>query len=155
VEASLQSLVTRTFASLEAKDLSALMALFAVDAVVIDPHFPAHTLRGQAAISEGFQTSIARTRSYGYQIRNTFASENGKDAAVEVNTQHVLETGKQLEFPQVFVFETANERITRLQAYEPFGPPGVVGFFIGLARLKRRLFGAPSSRSARASSSHL
>ena len=141
METYITGLVTRTFTALEAKDLSALMGLFAEDAVLIDPHFPAQTLRGTAAISQGFQTSIARTRSYGYQILNAFESKNGDRAAVEVKTHHVLQTGKHIEFSQVFVFETANGRITRLQAYEPYGPPGVVGFFIGLARLKQRLFG--------------
>jgi ketosteroid isomerase-like protein len=154
MDASLQNLITQTFAGLEAKDLNALMGLFDEDALLIDPHFPAHTLRGHTEIRDGFKTSIARTRSYGYQIRNSFASENAQGAAVEVNTHHVLETGKHLEFPQVFVFETVNGRITRLQAYEPYGPPGVVGFFIGLARLKRRLFGASASRDARTSVHH-
>jgi len=37
---SLHDLVLHTFAALEAKDLEAMMSLFADDAIVIDPHFP-------------------------------------------------------------------------------------------------------------------
>jgi len=37
---SLHDLVIRTFAAVEAKDLEAMMSLFADDAIVIDPHFP-------------------------------------------------------------------------------------------------------------------
>ena len=47
---TLHDLILRTFATLEAKDLDAMMSLFADDAVVIDPHFPTPTLRGKTAI---------------------------------------------------------------------------------------------------------
>ncbi len=40
MDTSLHDLITRTFATVEAKDLDAMMSVFADDAVVIDPHFP-------------------------------------------------------------------------------------------------------------------
>ena len=36
----LQELIVRTFATIEGKDLDALLRMFADDAIVIDPHFP-------------------------------------------------------------------------------------------------------------------
>ena len=52
---SLHDLVIRAFAAVEAKDLEAMMSLFADDAVVIDPHFPTRQMQGKAAIREGFR----------------------------------------------------------------------------------------------------
>ena len=50
----------------------------------------------------------------------------------------VYKKGKKLNFPQVFIFEVADGHITRLQTYEPYGPHGLVGLFLFLARLKKR-----------------
>jgi len=133
---SLHDLITRTFATLEAKDLEAMMSVFAEDAVVIDPHFPELRMQGKATIREGFQGAMAGMRSFGYTIVNYFESENGQCAAVETATHHVLKQGMKRNFPQVFIFEVADGHITRLQAYEPYGPQGIIGVF--LARLKKR-----------------
>jgi hypothetical protein len=46
-----------------------------------------------------------------------------------------LKGGRSLNFPQVFVFEVRDGLITRLQAYEPYGPGGMVGLFLGVQRL--------------------
>jgi ketosteroid isomerase-like protein len=43
-DTSLSALITYTFAAVEAKDLDALLRVFADDAVVIDPHFPTRQL---------------------------------------------------------------------------------------------------------------
>jgi ketosteroid isomerase-like protein len=80
---SLHDLVTHTFATIEAKDLEAMMRVFAVDAVVIDPHFPTPRMQGKAAIREGFRGAMSGMRSFGYAIMNYFESENGQCAAVE------------------------------------------------------------------------
>jgi ketosteroid isomerase-like protein len=58
---SLHDLVIRTFATVEAKDLEAMMSLFADDAVVIDPHFPTPQMQGKAAI---IQIPFARYHPY-------------------------------------------------------------------------------------------
>jgi ketosteroid isomerase-like protein len=140
-DTALQELVTHTFATLEAKDLDALLGVFADDAVVIDPHFPQVQLKGKAAITEGFREAMAGMHSFGYTIVHYFASENGQQAAVETATHHVVKGGMKRTFPQVFIFDTADGRITRLQAYEPYGPHGIVGVFLWLARLKNRVWG--------------
>jgi ketosteroid isomerase-like protein len=135
-DTGLYALITRTFAAVEAKDLEALMRLFADDAIVIDPHFPRPQMHGKAVITKGFREAIAGMRSFGYTIVNYFESEDGQRAAVETATHHVIKGGTKRNFPQVFIFETVEGRITRMQAYEPYGPHGIVGLFLFVARLK-------------------
>jgi hypothetical protein len=72
-------------------------------------------------------------RSFGYTIVNYCESANGHCAAVETATHHVLKEGMQRNFPRAFIFETANGRITRMQAYEPYWPHGIVGVFLWFA----------------------
>lgn len=129
-----------TFAALEAKDLVVMMSGFADDAGAIDPHFPVLQMHGKVAITKGFREAIAGIQSFGYTIVNYFESENGQRAAVETATHHVIKGGLKRNFPQVFIFETADGRITRLQAYEPYGPHGIMGIFLSLARLKNRIW---------------
>ncbi len=52
VTRSLHDLVTRTFATVEAKDRDPMMRFFAYDAVLVDPHFPASQMQGKPAITE-------------------------------------------------------------------------------------------------------
>jgi ketosteroid isomerase-like protein len=137
-DTSLHDLVIRTFATVEAKDLEAMMSLFADDAVVIDPHFPTPQMQEKAAITEAFRGAMSGMRSFGYTIVNYCESENGQCAAVETATHHVVNQGMKLNFPQVFIFDVADGRITRLQAYEPYGPHGIMGVFLFLARLPKR-----------------
>ena len=139
MDTSLHELVIRTFATIEAMDLEVMMRLFAEDAVLIDPHFPTPHMQGKAVIAEGFRGAMSSMRSFGYTIVNYCESENGQCAAVETATHHVLKQGKKLDFPQVFIFETANGFITRLQAYEPYGPHGMVGFFLSVGRFIKKV----------------
>jgi ketosteroid isomerase-like protein len=139
MDTSLHDLIIHTFAAVEARDLDDMMSVFADDAVVIDPHFPTPQMQGKVDITEGFRGAITGMRSFGYTIVNYFESENGQCAAVEMATHHVVKQGMKLNFPQVFIFETAGGRITRMQAYEPYGPHGIVGFFLFLGRLKNRI----------------
>lgn len=134
----LYNLVRHTFALLMAKDLEALMNVFADDAVLIDPHFPQSRMHGKAAIRRGFGEAMRGMGSFGYTIVNYCESEHGRCAAVETATHHVLKQGTKLNFPQVFIFEVADGYITRLQAYEPYGPHGVMGAFLFWTRLANK-----------------
>ena len=136
---ALHDLVRRTFATLEARDLQAMMHLFAEEAVVIDPHFPTPRMQGKAAFRKGFQEAMSGMSSFGYTIVNYCESEDGQWAAVETATHHVLKQGIKQNFSQVFIFEVADGSLTRLQAYEPYGPHGILGVFLSLARLANRL----------------
>lgn len=135
---SLHDLVIRAFATIEAKDLEAMMDLFADDAVVIDPHFPTPKMQGKAVITEAFRGAMRGMRSFGYTIVNYCESENGQCAAVETATHHVLTRGMKRNFPQTFIFEMADGHISRMQAYEPYGPHGIMGVFLFLVRLPQR-----------------
>jgi ketosteroid isomerase-like protein len=135
MNSSLYTLVRRTFERVEAKDLDGMMNLFAEDAVVIDPHFRNPRMDGKAAITEGFRGAMSGMHAFGYTTVNYCESANGQCAAVETATHHVLTRGIKLNFPQMFVFEVADGRITRMQAYEPYGPHGILGFFLFLSRL--------------------
>ena len=73
-------------------------------------------------------------QTFGYTVVNYFQSEDGQRAAVETATHHVVKKGMQLNFPQVFVFEAAGGLITRMQAYEPYGPHGIMGALLSLSR---------------------
>jgi ketosteroid isomerase-like protein len=123
---SLHDLVIHTFAVVEAKNLDALMHVLADDAVVIDPHFPTPRMQGKAAIRESFQKAMNGMHSFGYTIVNYCESANKQCAAVETATHHVLKPGMERNFPQVFIFEVVDGHITRLQAYEPYGPHGII-----------------------------
>jgi hypothetical protein len=103
---------------------------------------------GKPTIAEAMRGAIAETQSFGYTILHYFETGDGEHAAVETNTHHVLKRGRILDFPQVFIFDMVEGHITRMQAYEPHGPHGLVGFFLMLARFKRYLRGS-RRRSAR------
>ena len=116
-----RSHIEQLFAAFAAKDLDAVMALFAEDAIVFDPHYPTPLMAGKAAIRSGFAWAFGALQQPGFAIRNFWAGEN--NAAVEVDTHHVMLGGLELKFPQAFVFEWRDGLVTRLQAYVPYPPP--------------------------------
>ena len=125
------------FAAFEAKDLETVLTFFATDAVVIDPHYPVVPMRGKPAIREGFAWAFRTLERPGFTPRHIWL--DGNSGAVEVETYHRLRGGLETKFPQVFVFETRNGLIIRLQAYTPYGPHGLQSLFLRLVRLWRRL----------------
>jgi ketosteroid isomerase-like protein len=125
------------FAAFEAKDLETILTFFADDAVVIDPRYPVMPLQGKVAIREGFAWAFRALKQRGFTPRHVWM--DGSSGAVEVETHHRLRGGMEASFPQVFIFETRNGLITRLQAYVPYGPHGIQGLYLRLARLGWRL----------------
>lgn len=113
--------VEQLFAAFAAKDLDAVLALFADEAVMFDPHYPTPLMPGKAAIRSGLEWAFGALQQPGLTIRNFWAGEN--NAAVEVDTHHVMPGGMELNFPQAFVLEWRDGLITRLQAYVPYPPP--------------------------------
>ena len=92
-------------------------------------------MEGKTAITEGFRGAMSGMHSFGYTTVNDLESADGQRAAVETATHHVVTRGINLNFPQMFVFEVADGRIKRMQAYEPYGRHGLMGFFLFLSRL--------------------
>jgi hypothetical protein len=46
----------------------------------------------------------------------------------------VLNGGRPLDFPQICVMDTHDGRITRWQAFEPYGPDGLGDLFLGIGK---------------------
>lgn len=113
--------VEQVFARFAAKDLEAVMALFAEEAIVFDPHYPTPLMSGKGAIRSGFEWAFSTLLQPGFTIRHFWAGDD--NAAVEVDTHHVMLGGLELNFPQAFVLEWRDGLIVRLQAYTPYSPP--------------------------------
>ena len=119
-------------------NLTTILSCFADDALVIDPHYPEPRMQGKAAISAGLLWAFGSMRKMGFKIIKYYEAPDGTSAAVEIDTAHVLKSGMKLRFPQVFIIDVRDGKVTRLQAYEPYGPNGVGALLLGLARLQRR-----------------
>lgn len=141
METTVRELAQQMFDRVMAKDMPGSLALFAEDAVLFDPHYPNPQMVGKEAILDGLTWGFGSIQTFGFTIERFYPGEDGRSAAVEVATAHVLKGGMKLNFPQAFFFETRDGLITRLQAYEPYGPNGIGGIVLGLARLRRRVTG--------------
>jgi ketosteroid isomerase-like protein len=93
---------------------------------------------GKAAIADGLEWAFGTLDKLGFTPTNYFEAEDGNSAAIEMATAHRLPGGRPLDFSQTFIVETRDGRITRLQSYPPYGPGGIGGLLLGLARLQRR-----------------
>lgn len=125
-------LVEAMFAGVSAKSVDAAVAGMSKDIQLFDPHYPYPNMDGIAEVRDGLTWAFGGMKSMGFDIDRWFASDDGRSVTVEVSTHHVMNAGnKSLDFPQVFVIDTDGTRITRMRAYEPYGPNGVAG--IGLA----------------------
>ena len=142
----LRALTERMFAAVEAKDLDASLQCIADDAVFIDPHYPSQAMIGKPAITDGLRWAFKGMKQFGFEIVNYIESSDGQHAAIEMATHHVLQTGMHLRFSQAFFVDAQGDLITRLQAYEPYSPSGIVGVVLGVTRLQRRLRGQSGLR---------
>lgn len=136
--ATARILAERALEAVRRKDLPALLALWDDDGEFVDPHFPEPRMRGRAAIERGHRWAFGVLRAYGFTVRTWFDGPDDTSGAVEVWTHHTLPTGRKLEFEQVFIVESRAGRLTRLQSFVPYGPPGAAGLALRLARLARR-----------------
>jgi ketosteroid isomerase-like protein len=139
VPVPLRRLVESSFAAVEAKDLAAVLATFADDAELDDPHYPNPHMVGKAAIADGLRWAFGGMKQFGFTIVNYCESASGDVVAVEVDTHHILKTGMHLRFPQAFFIQIRDGRIARMQAYVPYGPHGIAGAVLALTRFKRKL----------------
>ncbi len=121
------------------KDLEKVLSFFAEDALVYDPHYPVPEMRGKAAIRQGFVWGLDSLKQPGFQIRNCWI--DGNKAVVEVDTHHVIRGGMETKFPQVFVFESRDGLITRLQSYVPYPPSGIPRLLASVTRFQWKLQG--------------
>lgn len=134
-------LADHAFATFVSKDLPAVMALFAEDAVVIDPHYPQPTMQGKAAIQQGLAWAFGNMVQPGFTVLHTWTDENQTSGAVEIATDHRFRGGMRVQTAQVFVVDTRDGLITRLQSFPSYGPPGIVGTLTRATRFTWRLRG--------------
>jgi ketosteroid isomerase-like protein len=128
----IKPLIEAMFAGVEARDVEKAVAHFSDDIRLYDPHYPYPDMSGIAEVRAGLVWAFDGMSSMGFDIDRWFLAADGLSAVVEVSTHHVLKAGnRKLDFPQVFVIDTDGTRITKMRAYEPYGPGGGVG--VGLA----------------------
>lgn len=116
-----RALVERMLRAFEAKDAQRAASCFTEDGLFIDPHYPEPAIQGRAAIQQGFGFAFGMLEQPGFTIRNFWSNETS--GATEVDTDHIMADGSEVQFPQVFVFETKDGLLSRFQAYVPYPPP--------------------------------
>lgn len=136
---SLSQLVRDHFNAVEAKDLEAVLAFYHSDIDFIDPHYPKVHMKGKDEILKGLTWSFKTVKSFGFSDINYFENDDGTKASVEYDSMIELFNGKSFKFPQVFIIETSNHKISRLQAYEPYGPHGGHKIFLTVTRLIHKI----------------
>lgn len=156
MSAPVQHLVESMLAGVQALDVDAATAAMHDDIVLFDPHYPYPDMVGIAAVREGLTWAFTQMSSMRFDVERWFFGADGTSVVIETATHHVLKLGgKRLDFPQVFVIDvdgpdgaavdgagTDGLRITRMRAYEPYGPHGSTGFGLkvghGIYRLTHR-----------------
>ncbi len=119
-------LVKHFFEVAETKNLERALELFTENAKFIDPHYPRTHMQGKKEIFEGLTWGFSGLKKLGFTIEKYFETKEGNSIAVEVATAHELPNGKELNFPQVFIIDIQDNKISRCQAYEPYGPHGML-----------------------------
>lgn len=136
----IRPIIEAMFAGVSAKDLDAATAPMAENIELFDPHYPYPEMTGKHEVRAGIAWAFEGMESMGFDIERWFLSEDGLSATVELATHHVLKAGnRHLDFPQVFVIDTDGEKITKMRAYEPYGPGGMVGFGLGIGHRVYRM----------------
>lgn len=135
----LSELITGHFNAVEAKDLEAFMAFYHDDAEFIDPHYPNVHMKGKNEIHEGLTWGFKGVKTFSFTPMNYFENEAGTNASIEMATKLELSNGQKLSFPQVFIIETKQGKISRCQAYETYGPHGMHNVMLKVTRLIKRI----------------
>ena len=71
----------RIFALFQSRDIDAVLAVFAEDAIVFDPHYPVPEMRGKAAIRRGFAWAFGNMEKSGFAIRTFWPAAGGTGEA--------------------------------------------------------------------------
>ena len=132
-------IINKCFYALETKNIKQLISCFDIDAEFIDPHYPNINMQGKDKIIEGMLWSFKNLKKFKFSINRYYKEEGGNKFIVEATTKHELHNGKKLDFPQIFVFKLKNNKIIFLQAYEPYGPHGVLNIILMWTRLKNKI----------------
>ena len=134
-----KELFERLITAFHSLDLEAVLACFAEDATLYDPHYPVPQMNGKAAIRQGLGWGLSNLEKPGFVLRKLWS--DGTSGAAEVETNHLFKGGMRMEFDQVFVFEIEDCLITRLQSYLPHPPGGIGGRLLKITRAIWKLTG--------------
>ena len=127
------------FERMMARDVSGMMDLIHADAEIVDPHYPIPTMHGQVAIERGLNWAMGIIVKPGFKVRHIW--ENDGRYVVETETHHTFKGGQSVQFDQVFRIDFEDEKIIRLHAFPPHGPPGIGGWITWLTGLIWKLKG--------------
>jgi len=139
MDSPLSLLVNNIFNSIVAKDIERTTSFFHGDAEFIDPHYPNSTMKGLKKIREGLLWGVAGVKSFKFEQLNYFENKTATSASVEFATTLVLKNGQQLNYQQVFIIETRDNKVSRCQAYETYGPHGMLKFKLAMVRVMNKL----------------
>jgi len=135
----LSILVKDVFKALEAKDLSTVIHFFHDDAEFLDPHYPNVHMKGKDEITRGLTWSFKGIKAFNFTPVNYFENENGTNASIEMATTLKLANGKTVSHLQVFIIETKNKKISRCQAFQTYGPHGMLKVILFITRFVNKL----------------
>jgi hypothetical protein len=112
----------------EARDVEGVVALFAPDGILSDPHYPpplGPTLVGHDVIRDAITWAVDMIERPRFTVLHELSGDDDAHlAAVEVITNHDLVGGAAATFTQVFVAEVGDDGLfRRVQSYTPYPPP--------------------------------
>lgn len=134
-----RELIDRVIDAFLEKDIEAVLSHFHEDGVLLDPHYPNPEMHGKQAIRAGLTWGYGNLVKPGFKIVNCWI--DGDKAAIEVDTHHIFKGGMEVRFLQVFIIETHDEKIDRIQSFVPYPPPGIGGWITKITRMAWKLKG--------------
>lgn len=125
--------------AVEAKNINAILDCYQDDVDFIDPHYPKVHMKGKEGVFKGLTWGFKSVKKFKFSLINYFENKEGTAASIEYDTSIELSNGKKLNYPQVFIIETKNGKISRLQAYETYGPHGMLKIILLVTRLFHKI----------------
>jgi ketosteroid isomerase-like protein len=115
------SVANQLLDAMTAKDKGRTLALFADDAVLIDPHYPSPTMSGKDAIGAGLDFAFGLLKQPEWKILRSW--ETADTVVLEVDTHHELINGVIMTPKQVFIADVKDGKVARWQSFAPYPPP--------------------------------
>lgn len=139
INQTLSKIINDFFKAVETKNLDAVLGYFHTEAEFLDPHYPNVHMKGHDEIREGLSWGFKSVKKFNFTEENYFENENKTSAAVEMATKIELSGGQKLSYTQVFILEIKQGKIYRCQAYETYGPHGMLNVTLKITRIIKRL----------------
>ena len=127
------------FERMMVKNVAGMMDLIHPDAEIFDPHYPIPTMKGHVAIERGLNWAMNIIVKPGFETRDIWEKEGRY--VIETHTHHTFKDGQSVQFNQIFRIDFEDEKIVRLHAFPPHGPPGIGGWITWLTGLIWKLKG--------------